>query len=172
MLCSYSYLTHYTPLCNLPYVRRGGVPDPAPYLSPLPAFVYPHRIIRPPGRHLSQSHHIKAHRSMYQTPLPPCLPRPCLSFRITNASPLPLPEYLLTSHSAASYLPFAATTSHCAFSLPCSPSSCCKYPALVSTPPTPPLSPYACQCTPPVSGSPLPLSPLPNYYSILRNTFK
>ena len=50
--------------------------------------------------------------------VPPPFPRPCHTFQITVAAPLPPPKYLLTYPSDISELPFSATASHGASPLP------------------------------------------------------
>ena len=111
----------------------------------------PHRTIRPPLGHLSASQHTEARRSLHQTLLPPYLPQPHHAFHIPNAVPLHPMKYLLTWHIDTSDPQFAATTAHDASPLPHSTSPCRKPQVSASTPPTPPLSPAACQCTSPVS---------------------
>ena len=128
----------------------GGITDHAPPLSPFLTVVSPHRIICPPGHHLYPSQHTHARHYLHKNKLPSCLSRLCLACRIPNAVPLPPSKFLPTSHSAAPELPFAATTAHGAFPLPWSPSTCIKPKLSAPMPPTPPLSPEACQCTSPV----------------------
>ena len=100
------------------------------------------------------------------TCLRPSIPMPiapCIRLRYLPASsalttpagfPTVPPKPLLTLHSAASEPPFAATTALGSSPLPHNPSFCRKSQVSASTPPTPPLSSAACQCTPPVSEFP------------------
>ena len=134
---------------------RGVLPSHALSLSHFTTIVSPQRIIFPPGYHMSPSHHTKDHFFLHQTPLPPCLPQPHHAFHIPNAVPLHPMKYLLTWHIDTSDPQFAATTAHDASPLPHSTSPCRKPQVSASTPPTPPLSPAACQCTSPVSMFPL-----------------
>ena len=124
----------------------GGLPTHGTSLSPLLTVYSSHRIIFPPGRHLSPSYHTEVLHSLNQNPLPTHLPCPCHTFPIPNDKPFLPPISLLTLHSAASETPFDNTTAHDASPLPRSLST---YRNL--TPPTPPLPPAACQCTCPVS---------------------
>ena len=106
----YHYLTRST---HFPPAKRcppGGIPAHTSSLSPFPADVPPQRIILPSGRHIYPAQHNEAHRCLYQTPLLPYLSCPRHTCRISSAVPLPPPKYILTSHSAASKPPFAATT--------------------------------------------------------------
>ena len=135
---------------------RGGIPSHAPSLSPLLNVRSPHRIICPPRRHLSLSHHNEVRSSLYLTLLHPCLPLPLYACSIPYAAPLLPPKYLLTLHSAASDPPFAATMAYGASPLRRILSTYCKPQLLVLTSPTPPLASAACQFTPPVSVFPLP----------------
>ena len=89
--------------------------------------MYPHMIIRPPGRHLYLSQNTESHRSLHQTLLPPCLPCPLNECRIPNAAILPPPKYIITSQPTDSEPPFSVTTAHRAFPLPRSLSICHKY---------------------------------------------
>ena len=139
---------------------RGGLTNHTSSISPLSDVLSTHRIILPPGHHLYPSQNNEAHRSLHQIPLPTWPTCPRHACRIINAVPLPPSKSVITSHSAASEPLFATTTAHGASPLPRSPHPCCKYPVLASSPPTPPLSPDACQCAPPVSGFPVPWSPL------------
>ena len=139
-----------------PISARGGIPANVPSLYPFLDIMYPHRIIHPPGHHIYLSENTKAHHSLHQTPLTPCLPCPRHAFRIPNDVPLPLPKSLLTLHSSASEMLFAATTAQGTSPLTCSPYICCKTQVLASTPPTTSLSPASFQCTSPVSDFPLP----------------
>ena len=143
------------------YAWGGGLPAHAPSLSSLPVVVSPHRIICPPGHHLSLYQHTEAHQSLHQTPLPLYHPLPRYACRIPNAAPLSLPKYLLMSHSAASKTPFSVTTALGASPLSRSLQPYRKSTVSDSTPPNPPLLPAACKGMPPVSGFPLPWSPLP-----------
>ena len=125
----------------------------------------PHRIICPPGRHLSLSQHTKVLHSLSHNPLPPHFPCLFHALQIPNAKPLPLSKYLLTLYSAASDPPFTVTTAHGASPLPRILSLYRKPQVLDSTPSNPPLLPAYCQYTPPVSVLP-PLylhSPLPRF---------
>ena len=139
-----------------PMISRGGLPSRSPYLYPLPTAIPACRIILPTGNCLSPSQHTEAHRFLHQTPLPPCLTRTCYDCWIPNDAPLPLPKYILTSHSAASEPPFAPITARGVSSLCCSLYLCHKPQLLASIPSTPLLSHTACQCTSPVSMFPLP----------------
>ena len=95
-----------------PDFRPGGLPAHSHPLYPFPTVMSPRRNICPHGRHLYPYQHTKAHRPLYQIPLPPCLPHPLHAFRIPNAMHLSPSKYILTLHSDASEPPFFATTSH------------------------------------------------------------
>ena len=132
--------------------RWGELPAHDPSISTLPTIVSSHRIIFPPEHHLSPSQHTKSHCSLHQTALPNYLPRPRHACRIPNDVPLSPPRYLLPSYSASFGLTFTTNMAQCAPLLPCISSPCRKFQVSSSTPPTPPISPAACQCRPPVSG--------------------
>ena len=136
--CYVSYSTLLNPLRpSLPsawFPSGGGCPHPPLATLPSTSVVHPHRIIRPPGHHLSPSHNTKACFSLHQTPLPPWLPCPFHACRIPNSAPFPPPKYLLPSHSYASDPPFSATVAHDASPLLHRLSSCRKPQVLASTP--------------------------------------
>ena len=70
--CVAVLINPYPPLSALHQMStRGGLTSCAHSISPFPTVVSPRRIIIPPVRHLSPSHHTKAHHSLHHTPLPP-----------------------------------------------------------------------------------------------------
>ena len=83
-----------------PMTVQEGLPAHYPPLSPFLTIVSPNRIIHPPEHHLYLSQYTKAHSSLHQTLLPPCIPRPRHACRIPNSAPLPPPKSLLTLHSS------------------------------------------------------------------------
>ena len=138
-----------------PDVCLGRLPDPASSLFQFLTALSPHRIICPPGRHLSLSQHTKVLLSLNHNMLSPHLLRSCHACRIPDAITLPMTKYLLASQLVTSETSFAATMDHSASSLPRSLSPYLRPQVPASTPPVPPLSPVACQFTSPVSAFPL-----------------
>ena len=108
---------------------RGGLPAHGPSLSPLLTVLSSHRIIFPPGRHLSPSYHTEVLHSLDHNPLHTHLPRPRHTCPIPNAEPLPPSKYLLTLHSADFETPFDNTMSHeaCTYLVACLPTANVKY---------------------------------------------
>ena len=107
--CYVSYYSCYlappfSVICPFPSWEGGEAPSTAPDLSPILSVMPPHRIISPPGRHLSTSQNPETHRSLHllPTPLLPCLLRPHHAFGIYNAAFLPLPKYLFMYNSTTS----------------------------------------------------------------------
>ena len=135
-----------------PMSARGGLPAHAPTLYHFPTVASTHRIIHPPESHLSPYQHTKAHRSLHQNPLPTCLTLHHYNYRIPNAMLLPLTKSLIMLHSDTFYLLFVTTTSPGAPPFPCIPYTYCISQVSPSTPPTTPILPASCQCTPPVYG--------------------
>ena len=135
-----------------PLSFQRGLPTPAPSLPTFNAVMYKHRIIHPPESHLSPYQHTKAHRSLHQNPLPTCLTLHHHNYRIPNAMLLPLTKSLIMLHSDTFYLLFVTTTSPGAPPFPCIPYTYCISQVSPSTPPTTPILPASCQCTPPVYG--------------------
>ena len=84
--------------CPPPDICPGGLPAHAPSLSPFTTVMSPHRIILPLGHHIYPSQHTKAHLSLNQILLPPCLRRPHHACRIPNTALFPPPKCLLTPH--------------------------------------------------------------------------
>ena len=95
-----------------PDFRLGGCHHPPLATLPSTYVVQPHRIIRPPWRHLSLSQHPKTPRSLPHiwTPLRPFLLRPFHACLISNAAPLPPLKFILMHHSDAFWPPFISTT--------------------------------------------------------------
>ena len=73
---SYSYYSRSTLSAHLPMSAQGGLLARAPSSPPFPTIVSPHRIIRPPERHLSPFQNSKACFSLHHTMLPPSPPPP------------------------------------------------------------------------------------------------
>ena len=119
-------------------------------MTPLPqtSVLYPHRDIRPPGRHLSPSQHTDTPIlaltccCQYSPPHPPPCSRHSYWIPVV-AAPLPPPKYRLPRPSYVSLILSVCTMSLRASPLPCIPSTLCIHLILYVGTPIPLLLPIS-----------------------------